>query len=107
MVVAGGAEGFEAADFSLDVVGFEVEVHALLVRLGIGGPLEQNADVRVGESEFAVDLAAGLAEWFFLGVECGAPERDAVVRSSTSGRRRGGAPARQSSRMGSLPDRWS
>jgi hypothetical protein len=43
VVLAGDAEGFEAADFGLDVVGFEVEVHALLVRLGIGGPLEQNA----------------------------------------------------------------
>jgi hypothetical protein len=68
VVLAGGAEGFEAADFGLAVVGFEVEVYALLVRLGIGGPLEQNADVRVGESEFAVDLAAGLAERFLLRV---------------------------------------
>ena len=40
VVLAGGAEGFEAADFGLAVVGFEDEVHALLVRLGIGGPLE-------------------------------------------------------------------
>jgi hypothetical protein len=50
------------------------------VRLGVGGPLGQDANFRIGESEFAVDLAAGLAELFFFGVECGGPERDAVVQ---------------------------
>jgi hypothetical protein len=49
MVPAGGAELFEAADFGLDVVRLQIEVHALFVRLGVGGPLEQDADVGIGE----------------------------------------------------------
>jgi hypothetical protein len=57
VVPAGGAEGFEPANFGLDVVGLQIQVHPLLVRLGVVGPLEQDADVGIGESEFAIDLA--------------------------------------------------
>jgi hypothetical protein len=35
-----GAECFKPADFSLHVVGFEVDVHPLFVRLGVRGELE-------------------------------------------------------------------
>jgi len=44
VVVAGCSELLQAADFGLDVVGFEVEVHAFLAGLGVIRPLQQDAD---------------------------------------------------------------
>ena len=41
VVVAAGSEAFEAPDFGFDVVGFQVEVHPLLVGLGVGDALQQ------------------------------------------------------------------
>jgi hypothetical protein len=79
VVPAGGAEFFEALDFGFDVVCFEVEVHSLFGQFLVVGALEQDADVAVGESESAVDVAAGLGEWFFGGVEGCGPEVDAAV----------------------------
>jgi hypothetical protein len=80
MVPAGGAEGFEAGDFGFDVVGFDVQVHALFAGLGVAGLLEQDADLGVREDQAAVDGAAGLGQGFFGGAEGGSPEGGALVQ---------------------------
>src|SRR3954466_15633014 len=41
VVPACGSEGFKAADLGLDIVGLQIEVHPLLMRLRVGGALEQ------------------------------------------------------------------
>lgn len=49
VVPALGAQSLEPRHFGLDIVGLDVEVHALLLDLGIVGQLEQDSDVSVGE----------------------------------------------------------
>src|SRR3954454_11087992 len=51
VVPACGSKGFEAADLGLDVVGLQIEVHPLLVRLRVGGALEQEPDRPFGQTE--------------------------------------------------------
>src|SRR6476660_5695122 len=53
-----GTERFEPLDLGLDVVGLQVQVHALLVALGVVGALQQDAHRGVGQAESAVDVAA-------------------------------------------------
>lgn len=80
MVPAGGAEGLEPGDLGFDVVGFDVQVHALLAGLGVAGLLEQDADLGVGQAQAAVDGAAGLGEGFLGGTEGGGPEGGAGLQ---------------------------
>src|SRR3954452_12699306 len=74
-----GSKGFEAADLGLDVVGLQIEVHPLLVRLRVGGALEQEPDRPFGQTEFPIDGVAVRVERFLDGVERGAPEGGALV----------------------------
>ena len=51
VVIAGGAQRFQALDLGLDIVGLQVEVHPFLGDLLVVGALEQDPDLGVGESE--------------------------------------------------------
>ena len=80
VVVAGGSELLQAADFGLDVVGFQVEVHAFLAGLGVGGVLQQDADLGVGQAELAVDVSAVGSDGFLGAAERTPPEGDGLVQ---------------------------
>lgn len=69
----------ESLHFGVEVVRFDVEAHALLGDLLIGGLLEQKPNLGVREAEAEVDKAALLGEAFFGGAEGSGPERDALV----------------------------
>jgi hypothetical protein len=58
MIPAGGAKGLEPGDFDFDVVGLQVQVHALLAGLGIASLLQQDPDFGVRQAQPAVDGAA-------------------------------------------------
>src|SRR6266540_3647004 len=79
VVPAGGAERFEAFDFSFNVVGFEVEVHPLLGDLHVVGALQQHPNLGVREPQAPVDVAARLRQRLVGGVERGRPELDGAV----------------------------
>jgi hypothetical protein len=42
-----GAERFETADLGFDIVGFKVDMHSLLGRLDVVGPLKQYSNLGV------------------------------------------------------------
>ena len=80
MVVPGCAELLQAADFGLDVVGLQVEVHAFLAGLRVGGVLQQDADFGVGQAELAVDVSAVGSDGFLGAADRTPPEGDGLVQ---------------------------
>jgi hypothetical protein len=79
VVPALSAEFFQALDLGSHVVGFQVQVHALLRGLLVAGLLEENSYLGVRQPQSTVDGAAVFRQWFFGGAERGGPERDAPV----------------------------
>jgi integrase len=79
VIPALGAEGFQSADFGLDVISLQVEVHALLSDLRVVGALEQDADGGVGETELAVDVAALIRDGLLDGAQGRRPERPVLA----------------------------
>jgi hypothetical protein len=57
----------------------EVVAAFLFRSSGSSGALQQDAHLRVGKMESALEVTAGLAELFFFGVEGGRPEGHAAV----------------------------
>ena len=84
MVVSGRAELLQPADLNVDVVSLQIEVHALLADLSVGGVLQQDSDVGVRPLELAVDVPAGRSDGLLNGIEGGGPKGDGLSRSSTS-----------------------
>jgi hypothetical protein len=80
VIPPGGSEVFETTHFSINIVGFDVEVHAFFGCLGVLSELEQNAKVGVRQPQATVDAAATFAQLLFLGVERGRPECDASIQ---------------------------
>ena len=62
----------------LDVVGFEVEVHPLLVGLRVCGALKQDPDLGVGQASSGRRVAVRV-EGLLGGAERGGPEGGALV----------------------------
>jgi hypothetical protein len=56
----GRAERFQASNFGLDVVGFQVEVHSLLGDLLIVGAPEQHSNLGVREVEVMSEAQPGM-----------------------------------------------
>ena len=65
-----GTERLKAADFGLDVIGLQVEVHALFGGLLVASFLHEDPDLGVRETEPADDVADLLGHGFAGGVEC-------------------------------------
>lgn len=80
VVPACGAEGFKALDFCFDVVGFQVQVHALFRDLLVVGLLQEDSYFGVGKPKFSVDRGACFVHRLIDSAESCSPEGGSFVK---------------------------
>jgi hypothetical protein len=74
------AERFKALNLCLDIVGFQVKVHALFRDLLVVALLEKDSYFRIRKPKFSVDRGACFVHRLVGSAECCGPEGSAFVK---------------------------